>query len=190
MERISVDSVEPRSFGGGVERRGLTRALDANDVAINHYRVPPGDRLAGLHAHLDQAEVFVVVEGEPTFETLADPGGTGRTVDVAAGEAVRFPPGEFQSGVNNSDREAVLYALGAPPHSEDVRVPLTCAECGNDDLQLSFGGDGPDLVCPDCGAETDPACAECGSDRKRIQLADDGETPVDVCLDCGAESAA
>jgi mannose-6-phosphate isomerase-like protein (cupin superfamily) len=110
VKRVTVESVDSATFGDGVERRCLGRELASTDVAINHYGVPSGERLAGLHAHDDQEELFVVLEGRVVFETL------GRRVEAAAGEAARFPPGEFQSCTNpdGAGGEAVVLALGAP----------------------------------------------------------------------------
>ena len=213
MERTAIDKVEPAAFGGGVDRRSLTDALGATDLAVNHYRIPPGEGFpSGLHAHGDQEELFVVLDGEATFETLvprshagstADEGG-GReaaTVTVAAGEAVRFAPGEYQSGRNAGNEDLTALALGAPRDSEDVRIPLACPECGHDYLHPEVGEDGDvRLVCPDCDAENAPeGCPDCGSEM-RVALGDEsaeepgqgsGERPqtVVVCPDCGAEAA-
>ena len=71
MERVSVQNVVPTALRSGVDRRALTDPLGATDVAINRYRLEPGRRLAGLHVHPNQEEVFVVTEGELTFETFA-----------------------------------------------------------------------------------------------------------------------
>lgn len=150
MERVSVDDVEPDAMGDA-DRRGLSDPLGTTGVAINRYRLAPGERFSGgLHAHMDQEEVFVVVEGEATFERLGDDDAT-----VGAGEAVRFAPGEFQSGYNDGDDPVVAFAMGAPRNSEDVRVPRECAECGNDDMRAvpAPDGDGFAFECPECGAE-------------------------------------
>ena len=88
METASVEAVDP-AVVKGVSRRGLGDALGTEAVAVNYYTVPPGGRLAGLHAHADQAETFVVLSEAVGFEML-----DGR-IRVGEGEAVRFPPGEF-----------------------------------------------------------------------------------------------
>lgn len=151
MQHVTLDEVEPNSFGGDVDRRGLTEPLGTSDLAINRYRLEPGERFSGgLHAHMDQEEVFVVIDGEATFETPDE------EVSVGAGEAIRFAPGEFQSGKNDSDAAVLAYALGAPRDSEDVRIPTECPECGHDDMRAIPGEDGFDLVCPDCGTESEP----------------------------------
>lgn len=185
MERVDVDDVEPGAAGGDAARRGLSDPLDTSAVEINHYRLEPGDRSSGLHAHLDQEEVFLVIEGAATFETLAG------EVTVGREGAIRFAPGEFHSGANAVDGAVEVYALGVPSDSQDVRIPLPCPECGRDDRRPGLAADGetPVLVCPDCGAETDATCPACGSVEMRAVLADDGVTPVAVCMDCGAEAA-
>ncbi|WP_432507992.1 cupin domain-containing protein [Halorubrum ezzemoulense] len=148
MERVSIDEVEPSALGSDVDRRGLSEPLGATDVALNRYRLDPGERFSGgLHTHMDQEEIFVVVEGEATFETMDG------DVSVGAGEAVRFAPSEFQSGKNDGDEPVVAFALGAPRDSEDVRIPQECPECGHENMRAVPSDDGFDLRCPECGAE-------------------------------------
>ena len=178
MKRVSVEAVD-QVVVEGVSRRGLGDALGTEAVAINHYAVPPGGRLAGLHAHSDQEEVFLVLSGAVGFETL-----DGRS-RVAEGDAVRFPPGEFQSCRNPTDREAVVLALGAPPESDDLRVPVGCGECDNDEHRLTFPDGEEVLVCSDYGAKTEPECPACGGDALRVVLGE-SDRPVERCLDCGA----
>lgn len=148
MEKVTIDDVEPSAFGSDVDRRGLSDPLSTSDVAVNYYRLAPGERFSqGLHTHMDQEEVFVVVDGEATFET---PDGE---LTVGEHEAVRFAPGEFQSGKNNGDRPVVAFALGAPRESEDVRVPQECPECGHENMRAVPADDGFTLRCPECDAE-------------------------------------
>jgi uncharacterized cupin superfamily protein len=150
MEKVSIDEVEPAAMGSDIDRRGLSGPLGTEEFAINQYRLAPGERFSGgMHAHMDQEEVFVVVEGEAAFET---PDGE---VPVEAGEAVRFAPGEFQSGYNDGDEELLAFAMGAPKASEDVRVRQECPDCGNENMRAvpSEDGEGFALVCPECGTE-------------------------------------
>ena len=181
MERIAIDEVTPADVGSDTERRSLGDALEATAVAINRYRLEPGNRLAGLHAHGDQEEVFVVLDGTLTFETLDG------AVTVGGGEAVRFSPGEYQSGKNDAEGPATVLALGAPRDTDDLRIPVACPECGHPDRRLEISGGGGTLTCLDCGAESTPRCPECDGRALRAVLADDGETPISVCRDCGAE---
>jgi uncharacterized cupin superfamily protein len=150
MEHVSIDDVEPNAMTDA-DRRGLTGPLGTDDLAINHYRLGPGERLSGgLHAHMDQEELFVVTAGEATFERL-----DGEDVTVGEGEAVRFAPGEFQSGYNAGDEQLRVLALGAPRDSEDVRVPRACPDCDQQNTRVRprEDGGGFDFVCPECGAE-------------------------------------
>jgi uncharacterized cupin superfamily protein len=150
MEKVSIGDVEPNAFGSDIDRRGLSDPLETTDLALNRYRLDPGERFSGgMHAHMDQEEVFVIVEGEATFETMDG------EVTVGEAEVIRFAPGEFQSGKNDSDGEVVAFAMGAPRDSEDVRLPQNCPECGHDNVRAIPGDDGFDLQCPECGAELD-----------------------------------
>lgn len=215
MERVPVDDLDPRLPGPGVERRGLSGPLGTTRVAVNHYRVAPGEELpGGLHAHADQEELFYVLEGKATFETYepgggpeaasgsaasseprGGPGRTGGEITVAAGEAIRFAPGEFQSGRNDAESDLVVLAVGAPRDSEDVRLPVGCPECGHDGMCMD-AGDGVELACPDCGAERLAApCPECGHEDLRVTLDDRatgsgeggrGTGTVVACSGCGA----
>ena len=122
--------------------------------------------------------MFVVLAGEATFETLDG------TVTVNDGEAIRFAPGEFQSGYNGGDDELVVLAAGAPRDTDDVRIPFACPDCGHDDLRFEPGSGV--FVCPDCGSEHVPApCPDCGDDDLRATLGDSG-LPVVVCGECNA----
>ncbi|WP_137283374.1 cupin domain-containing protein [Halorussus salinisoli] len=199
MERVTIGEVEPADFGDGVDRRRLSDPLGATGLAVVHYRIPPDEGFpSGLHAHGDQAEIFVVLDGEATFETLAPERDDADEITLTEGEAVRFAPGEYQSGRNDADCDLVALALGAPRDSDDVRIPLDCPECGHDYLRPEADEDGPLLVCPDCGTANVPGgCPDCGTEM-RVTLgesdaaasdspSEDPETLV-VCPDCGTEA--
>lgn len=193
MERVAFEDVEPERPGSGVERRGLSDPLGTTNLAVNRYRLAPGEGFpGGLHAHADQEEVFVVVEGEATFETYAPRGDGNRPdrgdeVTVAAGEAIRFAPGEFQSGRNDADGDLVAFAMGAPRDTGDVRLPLEYPDCGRADVRLATDEGGPTFVCPDCDAERVPrACPACGHDDMRVVLGEEAR-PVVACRGCDAE---
>jgi uncharacterized cupin superfamily protein len=158
MEKTSIDDVDAQGPGGAdLDRRALTGPLGTTDLAINYYRLDPGEGFSGgLHAHLDQEEVFYVIEGTATFETMADAGDEPTEVTVDADEAVRFAPGEYQSGRNAGDEPVVALALGAPRDSEDVRVPQECRDCGHESMRAVPGDGGFTLVCPECGTEVTP----------------------------------
>lgn len=180
MRRIAVEDIDPDR--GTVDRRSLSTALGAEAVAINRYRLEPGEGLpGGLHAHMDQEEVFVVLEGSLTFETMD------RDIPVGAGEAIRVAPGEFQSGTNDADGPAVVIALGAPLGTDDVRIPIACLECGQPDLRINGSDAGPTLSCPACSAEFESSgCPDCGA-AMNVTVSGPERDVVTVCSACGAE---
>ncbi len=179
MERASIAASDSVGGDGAIDARDLAAALGTTNVAINHYRLPPGAWFpAGLHAHQDQEEVFLVVEGAATFETLSG------YVTVESGAAIRFGRGEFHAGRNDADRDLVALALGAPRESQDVRIPVSCPECGREDMRLRTGDDGVTFACPTCGTERTPVpCPECGHDDLRVTLGPEMR-PVVVCRGC------
>lgn len=153
MQHVDVNEVDVFEQGGGsADVRGLSNPLNTSDVAINHYQLEPGESFSpGMHAHLDQEELFYVVEGEATFEHKAEPTDDSETTTVGAGEAIRFPAGEYQQGRNEGSEEVVALALGAPPDSEEGRVPRPCPECDADALAVVVKGGEMGLECPECG---------------------------------------
>lgn len=166
---------------GSVHKLDLTEALGTTEVALNCYSIPTGDGLpGGLHTHMDQEEVFVVLDGVASFETFE---GVQR---VEAGEAIRFGPGEFQSGRNVGDSDLQLLAIGAPKQTRDVRIPAVCPDCGGETLRLDFTGDTITFHCPVCSSEHVPAdCPNCGHSDLEIGLGEETETVV-VCHQCDA----
>lgn len=181
MEKVTVEAVDPAVPAEGVERRALSEPLGTSGVSVNRYTVSPGEALpAGLHAHADQEEVFVVLAGTATFETLDG------EVTVGTDEAIRFAPGEFQSGHNGGDGPLVVLALGAPRGSDDVRLPVACPACGGEEVRLETGGGEPAFVCPACGAERIARpCPECGDEDLRVTLGE-GDGTVVRCWGCEA----
>lgn len=146
MEHVAIDEIDPMERDTGTVRP-LTDALATDDVAINHYELAPGERFSGgMHTHLDQEELFVVLDGEATFETPDE------TTTVGAGEVVRFDAGEYQTGFNDGDDPVEAIALGAPRDSEEIRVPNPCTACGHEAMGFEQTADGARLACPECGA--------------------------------------
>jgi uncharacterized cupin superfamily protein len=148
METVTIEEIEASEMGEA-DVRNVADALGTTDLAMNRFRLEPGGSFtSGMHAHLDQEEVFYVIEGTATFET---PEGTH---EIEAGEAVRFAPGEYQQGRNESDAELSALALGAPKESTELRVPTDCPECEESDtMAVNMGEEGMTLDCPECGAE-------------------------------------
>ena len=175
MERVTIEEIdaEPHPMGVNRERRVVTDALGAEHATAVHYELEPGEQFSGgLHTHHDQEELFYVLEGTATFEyreprsgsdgSSGEPSDTrdrtdGDEVEVAAGEVVRFEPGEFQCGRNKSEDTVVGLALAAPGsrHNwEDLESFAPCSECGE---VTSHGVEEPDgsfvIYCNECGHE-------------------------------------
>lgn len=196
MELASIDEGESPVDGVAVDR--VSGQLETTDISINRYRLGPGESLpAGLHTHADQEEVFIVTQGRAEFEVLLPPADptdpnrletySGTVVEVAESEAIRFAPGDFQSGRNAIDDETVILALGAPRGTDDIRLPTSCASCGVAPVRLDIGGDEPTFQCLDCNAEHAPAsCPECGEPDLRVTLGEESVTIVE-CPGCGIE---
>ncbi len=186
MQTFSIgdtgDDEEAESLVDSTRHR-LSEPLGTTDVALNRYHLPPATGLpSGLHAHLDQEEVFVVLDGELTFETLSG------DVTVGVDEAIRFAPGEYQTGRNECDAPAVVFAIGAPKESDVVRVPLNCPDCGTRGLAPEWRDGEVVLDCQDCGGEhRTHGCPHCDREEMQAAVGDvEGEVVV-VCPDCGAE---
>ncbi|MFB6310069.1 MAG: cupin domain-containing protein [Salinirussus sp.] len=142
-----VDIEEAAQTGRSADKRaGLTEALSLSDAAINYYELGPGDGFSGgLHTHTDQEEIFVILEGTATFETDTD------TFEVSAGEAVRFAPGEYQTGQNEGNERVRGLAIGAPREQGETRSAVKCRECGAEYHVVRWDGDQLHLDCPECG---------------------------------------
>lgn len=151
MRKVEIESVENSVQPAAVMRK-LTEPLGLTDLAINHYELEPGDSFAfAYHSHEVQEEVFYVQEGTATFET--DEG----TVEVGAGELVRFDRGEFQRGWNRGDRRVRALALGAPlEYGTQVKL-RHCPSCDEQtDNRVERASDEEAVVayCKSCETET------------------------------------
>jgi uncharacterized cupin superfamily protein len=71
MEKIAIEDVEVRNNPLGVhgEGRPVSGALGTEHVAMNFFRLQPGESFSGgLHTRHDQEELFSVESGTATFE--------------------------------------------------------------------------------------------------------------------------
>lgn len=138
MEKVTVNDLD-RHLSTASVKRPVGDALGIEGFALHYYELDPGETFStNLHTHLDQEEIFYILEGTATFET--DEG----SIEVRAGEAIRFAPGEYQHGRNDTDSRVAGLAMGAPKESEEGRIE-----------------------CPDCGAREAPA-VEWTDDRSAI----------------------
>lgn len=151
MEHVRIDDLDDW-MGPADVKRPLGKALGTEHMAMNYYELAPGESFAfGYHRHADQEEVFYVTSGTATFET--DDG----DVEVTAGEAIHFAPGEFQQGFNRGDERVRALAIGAPADAGELTLLRACPEC-NDRTEHTIRPteDKTALVtvCGACGAET------------------------------------
>ena len=151
MERTAVEDIDSWMSPASV-KRSLSTALDAEHLALNYYELEPGESFGfGYHRHADQEELFYVLEGTATFETEDG------DLEVGAGEAIRFEPGEWQLGTNEGDGRVVALALGAPADTGETEIVRECPECGERThvrVEPTEDRDALIAVCETCGAET------------------------------------
>jgi uncharacterized cupin superfamily protein len=151
MERVVADEVDSW-LSPAAEKRPLGEALGAEEMAVNYYELDEGDSFGfGYHRHPGQEEVFYVMAGTATFETEDG------DIEVGAGEAIRFAPGEWQRGTNRGGERVRALALGAPADSGDADIRRDCPDCGERtpaSVERAPDGEGLVTVCGDCGAET------------------------------------
>jgi uncharacterized cupin superfamily protein len=151
MEHVRIEDVDSWMSPASA-KRPLSNALGAEGVTINHYELAPGESFAfGYHQHEGQEEIFYVLDGTATFETEDG------EVRVAQGEAVRFAPGEWQRGTNETDERVLALAIGAPAEMGETTILRECEDCGQrteQAVQPTEDKDALVTVCEDCGAET------------------------------------
>jgi uncharacterized cupin superfamily protein len=151
MEHLKITEVEP-DLSAATLRRTLTGALGAEHMAINYYKLAPGDAFAyGYHSHDSQEKIFLVLAETVTFRTEAGP------VDVREGEVVRFAPGEYQQGRNKGEERVSAVALGAPQDTGGSEILRECDTCERETPQsLAWTDDGSARVtrCVECGETT------------------------------------
>lgn len=149
MQKVAIEDAD--GYAGRTRTfRGLSAALGTAGVAINYFECDPGEPIGFCyHRHHEQEEVFFVVEGTATFDTEAG------DVPVAAGELIRFAPGEWQQGWNRGDDRLAVLALGAPRETGPTDLLRECPSCGERTPAVEEWNDGVTVfACGDCGAVT------------------------------------
>jgi len=145
MEKIAIEDVENRPIASDIERM-LTEPLGLSEMALNYFELEPGESFAGaMHTHTNQEEVFYILEGAATFRTVDE------QIRIGTDEVVRFAPGEYQEGRNESDGLVRALAFGAPREAGETRVRVPCDACGDSDYRVADTYDGgATLTCPNC----------------------------------------
>lgn len=94
----------------------LGRVLGLAHFGVNHETILPGGQSSKPHAHSDDEEFVLVLEGRPSLWI------DGRLSELNEGDAVAFPAGTgiAHTFINNSDAPIKLLIVGE--HSSDDRV--------------------------------------------------------------------
>jgi quercetin dioxygenase-like cupin family protein len=96
---------------GGDQTRGILRLSDAmTQMRGNLWRLPPGSK-GRRHAERVQEELFVMLDGTATL-ALGDPA---ERVELPTGSVAVVEPGTALQVRNESDSEATILIVGAPP---------------------------------------------------------------------------
>jgi mannose-6-phosphate isomerase-like protein (cupin superfamily) len=101
-----------------LEFRAASKALELQQSALSHQRVPPGCRFPYGHTHETQEEVYVVVRGSGRMK-LDD-----EIVELREWDAVRVAPGTWR-GYEAGPEGLELLVVGAPNLGEDPREDVT-----------------------------------------------------------------
>ena len=108
FRRDELDFAKP---SGGNQERGIVRLSDAlAQMRANIWRMPPRAR-GRRHRELVQEELFVVLEGTATLR-LGDPA---EPVELRQGSVAVVEPRTAVQVANESDDDAVVLIVGAPP---------------------------------------------------------------------------
>lgn len=95
-------------------------ALDAERVQLKLWFFEPGDEII-YHAHLEQEEVFYILEGE--FSLKLGPSGEEEYVEAGPGTFYIASPRMGHGHRYIGDDEGVVLAIGAPPGFDPGRNP-------------------------------------------------------------------
>lgn len=145
MDRVDIDELDNMD-DRAASAKSITGPLGLLNMSLNYYELEPGDVFSpGLHTHMNQEEVFMIVEGTATFETEDE------DYEVGPGVVVRFPPGEFQQGRNDGEEVVRAFGAGAPREMGETRTPFPCSNCEAEYHTVEIQEEGFRLICPGCG---------------------------------------
>ena len=106
-----ADEREWSTPSAGDQTRGILRLSDAmTQMRANVWRLPPSSQ-GRRHGERVQEELFVVLDGTATM-ALGDPA---ERAELPTGSVVVVEPGTALQVRNESDAEATILIVGAPP---------------------------------------------------------------------------
>jgi mannose-6-phosphate isomerase-like protein (cupin superfamily) len=131
MEHIEIDDIDHVEHPAHVNsvRKPVSSVLGTTAFALMYNELAPGEAFSGaLHTHHDQEEIFYILEGTATFEVGRDRD----QIEVREQEIIRFAPGEFQRGFNESSSRVIALIFSAPGAEHDwteEELRIECREC-------------------------------------------------------------
>jgi uncharacterized cupin superfamily protein len=132
MRKVNTDNMQEElwespkgKFGGWAKQvsEALGCDLSSTDLRKRHpfaveiARVPPGKTNWPYHFHSAQWEFFLVIAGKGLARH--DEG----TMEIAAGDAFVFEPGQAHQIINNGSEDLVLYVVADNPIGESLYYP-------------------------------------------------------------------
>ena len=109
---------DSETFGTGA---ALGKAFGLNRIAINYEVLAPGDRSSWPHAHSEEEEFILILEGTPQIWL------DGNVYDLAPGDCVGLPPGTGHAHtlINNSSNIVKAIVVGEGQVTNDkIFYPL------------------------------------------------------------------
>ena len=101
----------------------LGREKDSFDLAKRHpfdlalVRIPKGKSFCPYHLHSAESELYLVVSGRGNVRHQSG------TIDVSAGDAFFFAPGEAHQLTNAADEDFVYYVIADNPRGDSCHYP-------------------------------------------------------------------
>jgi uncharacterized cupin superfamily protein len=121
-----------------VENTDLGKQLEATQLGARLWRLAPG-QASTKHRHIDQEELYVLVEGEGRFRIDDD------LLTLAPLDTILVDPESARQVFNDTDAEALWLVVGAPPEAANT---LEMSE----ELLRSIYPDGPRALPPELQA--------------------------------------
>ncbi len=106
----AADSFWRPSNQMGVENTDLAKQLGAESLGARFWRLRPG-QASTRHRHLEQAELYVVIEGTGRMRVEEEP------LTLEPRSAVLVDPRSVRQIFNDTGEDALWLVVGAPPES-------------------------------------------------------------------------
>jgi uncharacterized cupin superfamily protein len=121
----------------GVENTDLGRQLEARQLGARFWRLKPG-QASTRHRHLDQEELYLLVEGSGRIRVDDD------LLTLKPLDTVLVEPGSVRQVFNDTDADQLWFVAGAPPEAANT------LEMSAEQLAAMYP-DGPKALPPELG---------------------------------------